>query len=228
MQASAQSASVSTSRLDPDRVKPHHSGRLLTVPEGAVPCNPTETTAILDTTPEAISARRKAVERVVELYVAVEDEPQSVKLNAAVLVALKAMDFRAARDIRGLYTTIGWVLRRMERACGPCRAARTVGCLHVNELKTSARLKHLIASGRGLADTCSKQLGSETTRRQMEKAHVRIATKRRAQGNSQAEFAARERGSIIRRASYAEACELFYLACCLDATVRLIVFREMS
>jgi hypothetical protein len=211
--------------VDPDQGKRHHFTRLLSVPVGRSPHFRSEVNAILDASPEAVSARRKAVEKAVELYVALTDERQSVKLNAAVLVALKSMDFRAAKDVKNLQLSIGWVLGRMTRACGPCRSHRLT-CRHREELEQAARLKHLIAGGRGLADACGRQLGSATTRQGMAPDHRKIATNRCKSGNATAERAAQVRGSLIRRASYAEACELFYLAASLDPTTKLAIFRE--
>jgi hypothetical protein len=216
--------------IDPNHSNPHNLVILLTVPAEGVQSQPVQETedaaanAVAEA--EAVAVRRQLVERVVGVYVALTDDRQRVKLNAAALASLKSMDFRTGRQILDWQGTVGWALARMRRACGPCRTERRDGCIHVDRLLEAARLRNRLNYSRGLADVCTRQLGSETTRRSMSKAHRKVADQRRSAARRYIDSTAASRNSLIRTTVYADACEFFYLACSLNRETLQEVFRE--
>lgn len=172
---------------------------------------------------DEIHARRKAVEAAMELYVLLKDDPLRIKLNAAVLAAVKDMRFRTGSAVHTWFEDFGVLVARMHRACGPCHPpGRTGRCVHATELETAARLKIRITNGRTLAGTFDTQLGSPTRRKRLGKEHVAEAEQRRVTARRDVEAASNERRSIIHRSTYAEGCEMLWFGAASD---RAYLFR---
>jgi hypothetical protein len=180
---------------------------------------------------DEICARRKRVECVMELYVFLEDNPLSVKLNSALLAEIKSMRFGSAGDLHSWKMTVGLILATMRRACGQCRPMvafqRLATCIHAEQLERAARLKNAGDNDHHLISDYEAQLGSHTRRRRMNQKHLARAQFERVAARQRIDAAGNERRSIVHRASYAEAIELF------DRNVRLSghrtreeVFRE--
>lgn len=213
MQVSAQSASVSRLLLDRAGVKSHDFARLHYLPSGSATPTTYGSTAIAEI--DEVHARRKAVERALELYAFIKNDALRVKLNSALLAEAKEMRFGSGRNLRDWFTDIGNVLGRMRRACGQCRPLAGGGetCQHAEALERAATLKLIKKSAGQLADVCDRQLGSATTRQRMPKAVIRKTEANRANARAAFAKASEERNSLIRRALYDEALDLFVICC---------------
>lgn len=149
-----------------------------------------------------------------ELYVFVSDERLNIRVNAALLAEAKEMGFRAGADLWTWFLDIGKVLGTMRQSCGPCHpwGQTLVKCLHTDELEAAARLKNIAKTSYRVADVYSARLGSQTKRRRMS-ARVAAETSRALLiATDKARQASRQRAQIIHRASYGDACEIFWLA----------------
>lgn len=198
--------------IDRAGLKTHHFPRLHDSPS-AFPLLHHEPTAIAEI--DEIHARRKAVERTLELYAFIKHDSLRVKLNSALLAEAKEMRFGSGRNLRDWFTDIGNVLGRMKRACGQCRPFVGGGdtCQHAVALERAATLKIIKTSSGQLADVCDRQLGSATTRKRMSKPDIRKTEANRAQARADFNKASEERNSLIRRTMYEEALDLFVICC---------------
>jgi hypothetical protein len=187
--------------------KPHHFVTLHT--SATETTSPPQPDTLTDD--DVRAARRHAVEQVVELYVQIKHDFRGIRLNAAVLAALKDMSFRSGKDLRNWYHDVDTAVARMKRACLCRRQSDT--CVHAKELERAAELNLIIGiAGKG-GSVRDRQLGSVATRNRMSKTAVVATEKARAEAKNSKAAASSERRSIVHRNTYAEAIDLFVIAC---------------